>query len=63
MQLELSSEEQALLLRILKDYRGTLRQEIYRTEAGPFKHDLKLEEELLERLVARLGAGQPLSAG
>jgi hypothetical protein len=63
VQLELSSEEQALLLKILKDYRGTLRQEIYRTEASPFKHDLKIEEELLDRLLARLGEGQPVSAG
>lgn len=54
MQIELSTHEHELLLKVLSSYRGDLREEIYKTEVTAFKHDLKAEQELLEGLLERL---------
>ncbi len=55
MELDISPQECELLLKILNDYRGTLRDEIYRTEAAAYKRELKEEEELLDRILSKLG--------
>lgn len=57
MQLEIPPEEVQVLLKILNNYRAELRAEIYRTEGAAYKRDLKQEEELLERLLARVEKG------
>ncbi len=59
MQLNISNEECSLLATILTTYRANLRAEIYRTESGDFKKQLKREEELLDRLLSELQAQVP----
>ena len=59
MQLIISNEECSLLASILTTYRGNLRAEIYRTESGDFKKQLKQEEQLLDRLLKELQAQVP----
>jgi hypothetical protein len=56
MTLELTPEQLDVLLRILTEYRGSLRSEIYRTEDGGYKRDLKHEEDLIDELFRRIQA-------
>jgi hypothetical protein len=56
MTLELSNEEHALLLELLRDELGRLKGEIYRTEAADFKEELKAREALLASIIGRLEA-------
>jgi hypothetical protein len=54
---ELTGEERALLLEILRGVLGELRSEIYKTEAMDFKETLKAREATLTGLIDRLDAG------
>lgn len=56
MKLDLSSEELALLQRIVRQYYMELRAEIYHTDSSQFKQKLKNEEVQLERLLKKLEA-------
>jgi hypothetical protein len=54
MTLELSNEEHALLLELLRDELGRLKGEIYKTEAADFKEQLKEREAHLTAIIGRL---------
>lgn len=54
MQLELSNNEAQVLLRIVDDYFGSLREEIYKTETPEAKDELKQEEVVVRQLLDRL---------
>lgn len=58
MQLELSKEEQDLLLEVLEQHQRDLKEEIYKTEDTDFKAQLKARELLLARLLGKLGTTQ-----
>jgi hypothetical protein len=64
MMLNFSSEELALLQRIVQQYYMTLREEIYHTEAAGFKKSLKDEETQIQRLLEKIGSGliEPIEA-
>lgn len=47
MQLDVSPQEQLLLLEILQSYRSDLSAEIVRTDNAAYKRELKQEEALL----------------
>lgn len=59
MNLELTADEHAYLLEVLREEHGRLRAEVYRTEAREFKDALKQREAILERLIALLSTDQP----
>lgn len=54
MMLEFSSEELALLQRIVRQYYMNLRAEIYHTDSSAFKEKLKAEELQVQRLLQKL---------
>ena len=54
MTLELSTDEHALLLELLRDELGRLKSEIYRTETAEFKEGLKQREARLEAIIGRM---------
>jgi len=54
MMFELSSEELALLQRIVRQYYMNLRAEIYHTDSSIFKDTLKDEEAQIQRLLEKL---------
>lgn len=56
MTLDLSPDEAQRLRQLLQDYLPDLRREGARTEEKTLRHELVLREELLERIVSRLGA-------
>ena len=56
MELILSADDARTLSDLLKVYLRELRMEIARTEAKDFRHVLVLRQELIERLLAQLGA-------
>jgi hypothetical protein len=63
MELQLSDDERAVLVDLLRDDLGSLRAEIYRTEAHEFKDVLKDREALLTAILERLTAGSGTGAG
>jgi hypothetical protein len=56
MTLELSSQDQEILQRIVRQYYMNLRHEIRKTDSSFFKQSLKEEEALVENLLAKLSA-------
>jgi hypothetical protein len=54
MQLEITEREADALAEALSTYMRNLRSEIYRTESGPYKKDLKEQEELLQHFREKL---------
>lgn len=54
MAFDLSPQEHDLLQRIVQQYYMNLRQEIRKTDSSIFKQGLKEEEELVEKLLAKL---------
>ncbi len=54
MMLEFSSEELALLQRLVRQYYMNLRAEIYHTDSSVFKDKLKDEEAQIQRLLEKL---------
>ena len=59
MTLELSNDEHAMLLQLLRDELGRLKGEIYKTEAAGFKDELKDREALLTAIIGRLESSAP----
>ncbi len=59
MQLTLSSEEAALLRRVLTNRVSDLRMEISNTGRYAFRKDLQRDEAVLKGIVARLSEAQP----
>jgi len=53
--LELNEEERDILLGVLKEELGTVREEVYHADTAEFKDSLKKKEELLRALIGRLG--------
>jgi hypothetical protein len=63
MELMVQPDEVALLKRILTNYLSDLRMEIADTERYEFRQELKQDEEMIKRLLARLEqltSGQPV---
>jgi len=56
MKLELSAEEQQLLLQILEQRHFELQKEISHTDHREFKEVLRKNEKLIESVLNRLGA-------
>ncbi len=57
MQLNLSSTEAAVLREVLTSHLAALRVEIGHTDHREFREMLRRRDEVLERIVARLGQG------
>ncbi|HWP29624.1 MAG TPA: hypothetical protein VFB73_13550 [Chloroflexota bacterium] len=56
MQLELTNEEQALLVNILDEELRDLKEEIYKTETSDYKEVLRARERLLQGLLEKVRA-------
>ena len=63
MQLDISSQEQELLVHVLDNYLRDLRSEIYHTDSSGFKDELKEREETINELLTRLRSPTRASAG
>ena len=59
MEILVSDEEYGLLTEILQERHAALRREIARTDHHEFKQMLKERNQLLERLLEKLGATEP----
>lgn len=55
MRLELTNEDARTLRALLHDYLPTLRNEVARTEARDFRHEMIRRQEVCERVLAELG--------
>ncbi len=55
MQLELSTEQEAFLVRLLKDYGSTVRAEIEASDTPALRRALRREEGLVRELLVTLG--------
>jgi hypothetical protein len=55
MQLLLSDDESVLLRDLLADYLPALRREVARTEQHELRHFMVQRQDLVERLIERLG--------
>jgi len=60
MEFYLEPEEAELVARILHNYLGDLRAEIYKTENHDWREGLHKDEAVIKRLLERLG--QPVAA-
>jgi len=63
MELKITPSEAELLHQMLEQYLRELRVEIARTEHKEFRHQLRIREELLDRLVTELERADRLAAG
>jgi hypothetical protein len=63
MHIELDESERALLLDLLEELLGELRDEIYRAESHDFKEQLKVRKALVLKVMGRLRAETPVAAG
>jgi hypothetical protein len=54
VQLTITEQERDLLLKVVEQYYGNLREEIYKTEGHGFKEELKGEETVVEALLKKL---------
>ncbi len=61
MQLDLNSEEAAVLADVLDSVLGEMRVEIYKAEVADYKAQLKTRESLLSGLLTRIQSGQRVS--
>ncbi len=61
MQLDLNSEEAAVLADVLDSVLGEMREEIYKAEVADYKAQLKTRESLLSGLLTRIQSGQRVS--
>jgi hypothetical protein len=59
MYLQLTDREHELLLEMLHERMSELRGEIHRTEVQAFKEELKVSEELLAAVIAKLESRPP----
>jgi hypothetical protein len=55
MQLDLTERETTVLRELLRDYLPALEREVARTEQHELRHGLVERQNLVERLIARLG--------
>ena len=63
MWIDLDDGERTLLLDLLEELLGDLRDEIYRAESHAFKEQLKVKKALVLKLLGRLRAEAPVAAG
>jgi hypothetical protein len=56
MEVTLSEAEQTLLVSILQETLGNVREEVYQAELTDYKEELRQKEGLIRGLLARLGA-------
>jgi hypothetical protein len=56
MRFEINEGERTLLLDLLEDLLGDLRDEIYRAESHEFKEQLRTKKEIVKGLIAQLRA-------
>ena len=63
MRLEIDEVEWALLVGLLDDLLGDLRDEIYRAESHDFKEQLRAKKAVVAGLIARLRQEAPAPAG
>jgi hypothetical protein len=54
MQISIAEQEKTLLIKIVEDYLGTLREEIHRTDSFTAKAGLKDEEVLIKSILEGL---------
>lgn len=59
MELTLNNDEQSLLVSILQETLGDVREQVYKSEIGAYHDDLKQKEALIRGLLGRLGAPAP----
>jgi len=62
MHIELGESERELLLNVLEELLGDLRDEIYRAESHDFKEQLKVKKALVLKLIGRLRAQTAVAA-
>ena len=63
MRIEVGEEERQLLLDLLDELLGDLRDEIYRAESHQFKEQLKAKKEVVKGLLGRLRPEAAVPAG
>ncbi|HVC31613.1 MAG TPA: hypothetical protein VND24_10535 [Steroidobacteraceae bacterium] len=56
MDVTISRDEQMLLVSILQDTLGDVREQVYKAELSDYKEELRQKETLIRGLLARLGA-------
>jgi len=56
MQLDLTERETTVLRELLRDYLPALEREVARTEQHDLRHELVERQNLVEHLIAQLGA-------
>jgi hypothetical protein len=56
MHIEITGQEQALLLKIVEKYYTNLRAEISKPEGQRYKEDLQAEEALVQSILIKLGS-------
>lgn len=56
MQLDLTSDEAAVLAEVLDNALGELREQVYKSEVAEYKDSLKRREAVLVAVLQRLGA-------
>ncbi len=54
--LEITAEEKGILIKLIKDYISELRMEIADTDQLSFKKNLREEQEVLKKLLEKLGS-------
>jgi hypothetical protein len=62
MQIEISSEDRQVMVRMLNAYLPELRREVARTDSHDLRHELVLRMDLCERILAELDTAGKLSA-
>lgn len=56
MDLSLTDDQQTLLISILEDTLGEVREEVYKAEVSEYRDQLRKKEEIVRDLLTRLGA-------
>jgi hypothetical protein len=56
MELTITDDQQTLLVSVLQDVLGEVREEIYKSEVANYRDQLKGKEELLRGILTALGA-------
>jgi hypothetical protein len=56
MELTLTDDQKSLLVSILQDTLGEVREEVYKSELRTYRDELKKKEDLVRGLLTQLGA-------
>ena len=56
MDVTVSNDEQTLLISILQETLGDVREQVYKSELSDYRDELKQKEALIRGLLARFGA-------